>query len=68
MPYFCDYNIFEITEKDYINWQFELQDKSYNYNYLRNLHYTLVAFFDYCYKFLNLKENIARKVGNFSKK
>lgn len=65
LPYFKDYNINEITEHDYINYQYELLKKEYSYNYLRNTHYLIVAFLDYCMNFLDLKSNIARKVGNF---
>lgn len=66
LPYFKNFNIYNITAEDYINFQYNLQKKKYSYNYLRNTHYLMVAFLDYCINFLNLKENIARKVGNFN--
>lgn len=67
LPYFKDYNIYEITETNYINFQYSLQkNNNYKYNYLRNTHYLIVAFLDYCISFYNLKENVARKVGNFN--
>lgn len=66
LPYFKDYNIYEITEKNYIDFQYNLQKNNYSYNYLRNTHYLIVAFLDYCINFFNLEKNIARKVGNFN--
>ena len=66
LPYFKNFNIYNITAEDYIDFQYNLQKKKYSYNYLRNTHYLVVAFLDYCINFLNLKENVARKVGNFN--
>lgn len=68
VPYFKNYYVDEINEKIYIEFQRELLIKNYKYNYLRNIHYLIVAFFDYLIKFYDLKKNVARIVGNFENK
>ncbi len=66
IPYFGDYNIHEINESVYVEFQNKLLKEDKSYNYLRNIHYLTVAFLDYCIKFLDLKKNVARNVGNFN--
>lgn len=67
LPYFEDYNLNEINESIYIEFQHELLKKYSNYNYLRCIHYFIVAFLDYCINFLDLNKNVAKNVGNFNK-
>lgn len=67
LPVWEDKNIYDITELDYIKLQNDIESENYSYNYKRNLHYLLCGFFEFCVKFLNVKENIPRKVGNFKK-
>ena len=40
---------------------------NYSDNYNKNLHYLVSGFFEYCVLFLNMKVNVARKVGSFKK-
>ena len=67
LPYFKDYNIYEIKEIDYIKFQNYINNKNYSYNYKKNIHFVISGFLNYCIKFLGLKENIAKKVGCFKK-
>lgn len=67
LPYFKNYNIYELKEIDYMKFQKQLNEKNYSYNYKKNIHFTISGFLNYCTKFLGLKENIAKKVGCFKK-
>ena len=68
LPYWKDLNIFEIKEKDYLEWQNIIETYKYSNNYKTNIHYLMTKFFDYLIIYYNLKENIPRKVGNFKLK
>ncbi len=64
-PYWKDYNVYEIKEINYLNWQIEIEEKKYSNNYKTNLHYLMTAFFEYLIKYFDVKKNIPRIVGNF---
>lgn len=68
LPYFKDYNIYDIKDIDYVKWQDEIEKYNFCNNYKNGLHYLMVAFFEYCVIFLGLKNNIARRVGPFKLK
>lgn len=68
LPYFKDYDIYKIKEIDYLNWQHTILEHNYSDSYNKNLHYLVSGFFEYCVLFLDLKINIARKVGSFKKR
>ncbi|MBP3445546.1 MAG: hypothetical protein J6K23_06395 [Bacilli bacterium] len=38
LPYFKDYNLFSITKKDYLNWQYYIESFNFKYNYKSSLH------------------------------
>lgn len=63
LPFFGNMNIHEISKVDYINFQNQLIKKEYSKNYIKNTHYYIVAFLNYCIQFYNLEKNIAREVG-----
>ena len=65
LPFFKDYNIYEIKEIDYLNWQDYILSLELSNFFIKGLHYLMCSFFDYCINFLDLKINIARKVGQF---
>ena len=65
LPYFKDYNIEDITPIIYLKWQDEINEKRLSYRYKKSLHYSLVSFYSYLDLFLNYKNNIPKKVGNF---
>lgn len=67
LPYWKNYNIYDITESDYINWQNIILSKNYKYTYLKKIHYSMSAIFEYLIKFKNLEKNIAKEVGCFKK-
>ena len=68
IPYWKDYNIYEIKEIDYLNWQISIEKENYSNNYKTNLHYLMTGFFDYLIKYYEIKKNIPRLVGNFKLK
>lgn len=68
LPYFKDYNIYEITDLDFINWQSEISKYDYSNSYLKHIFYVFSGFLNYCVKYHNLPYNFATKVGNFKMK
>lgn len=58
----------KITVKECLIWQEYINSCNLSYNYKSSLYYCLCDFLDYCTKFYNLKENTARKIGNFKNK
>lgn len=65
LPYWSDYNIFDIKEFDYVKWQNEIEKNNFCNNYKNGLHYLMTSFFDYLIIFYDLKYNIPRRVGPF---
>ena len=68
LPFWKDYNIYDIKEIDYINWQDELVNLKFSNNYIKGFHYLMTSFFEYCIMFHNLQYNVAKKVGQFKLK
>lgn len=66
IPYFNNYNIEDINKTIYLNWQIEINKKGFKYKYKKTLHYTMVAIYNYAYKFYDINYNIPSKVGNFN--
>ena len=68
LPYFKDYKINEINNSVYIDWKETIILKNFSYKYNSSLHGCMVSILNYAINFYGLKQNIASKVGNFSKK
>ena len=68
LPFFKDYNIYDIKEIDYLNWQSYIISFNLSNDFVKGLHYLMCGFYDYCIIFLDLKINIPRKVGQFKLK
>lgn len=68
LPYFKDYNIYELKEIDYLNWQLFIENKGYSYKYNTDLHLCMTGILNYFIKYHGLKTNIASNVGNFKNK
>lgn len=68
LPYFKNYNIFDIKENDYIEFQLFIDSKDYSYNMKRNIHFILSGFLNYCIKYYGIKNNVCSIVGCFKKK
>lgn len=68
LPYFKNYDIFNITKKDILKWQNIILGFNYSNNYNKRLCYSFNAFLDYCCLYYDLPENILRSVGSFPKK
>jgi len=65
LPYWKDFNIYEITEMNYMLWQNEIEKLNYKNNHKKNLHYMMSGFFNYCITYHGLQKNVAKIVGNF---
>ena len=68
LPYFENYNIYEIKELDILNFQIYINEKNLSFNMKRNIHFMLSSFFNYCITFHDLKKNYCSIVGCFKKK
>lgn len=65
LPYFENKNIYEFNAQDFLNWQYIIESYNFKYNYKSSLFYTFSDLLNYCIIFYNLKENIAKRIGNF---
>ncbi len=65
LPYFGKMKIRNISAKIYINWQIEINKKKYSYNYKKNIHYCMCAFYEYLKIYYPIKNNVPKIVGNF---
>lgn len=68
LPYFQDYRVKSITASVYTKWQSIIEKKGFKYKYNTSLHGSMVTILNYAIKFYGLKENVASKIGNFSRK
>lgn len=68
IPHFSNFNIYNITEKDYIDWQNEIETRNYSNSYNNSLHYIMTNFFEFMIKYYGIKKNIPKLVGNFKQK
>ena len=66
LPYFENENIQNITQRNYLNWQIEIEKNNFSYDYKKSLHYTMVSIFNYANRFYDFNNNIPSKVGNFN--
>jgi len=68
LPFFKDYNIYDIKESDYLKWQNDIEFYNYSNNYKSNLHYLMTKYFDFLIKYYDVQKNVPRNVGNFKLK
>ena len=70
LPYFKKRKLSEITDRDVIDWQNEIQQhtkssgESYSPDYLKNVHTQLSCIFNHAIKYYGLQINPAAKAGN----
>lgn len=67
LPFFKDMYVSDITQFEIIDWMNNINEKKYSFNYCSALHTALVEILNYGVDFYNLKDNIAKKVGNFAR-
>ncbi len=65
LPYFKDYDIYKISENDYLLWQHEINKMQYSNNFKKNLHYLMSGFFEYLIRYYKIDSNIPKRVGQF---
>ena len=68
LPYFKDYDIFLLTEKDILRWKDTILTYNYSNSYNDRLYYCFSIFLDYCCLYYDLPTNVVRSVGNFKPK
>lgn len=68
LPYFSNYKIDKINNAAYIDWKEKILKKNFSYKYNSGLHGCMVSILNYAIEFYGLDNNIASRVGNFSKK
>ena len=67
LPFFKDMYIKNISHLDIVKWMNIINEKKYSYNYCSAIHTALVEVLNYGVEFYNLKDNMAKRVGNFAK-
>lgn len=65
LPFFKDYNIYEINDSDYLSWQKWIEEKKLSNNLKKGLHYLMCGFYNYLINYLEIKNHIPRRVGSF---
>ena len=60
LPYWKDFNIYDITANDFILWQQRILTNDYKYSYLKKIYYCFSGFLEYCINFHDLKYNVAK--------
>lgn len=65
LPYFNNKNLFKLTKKDYLEWQYYINTLDLRYNYKSSLHCTFSKFLNFCIIYYDLPYNVATIVGNF---
>ena len=68
LPYFKNYDIFRITEKDILLWKDSILSCDYSNSYNDRIYYVFSIFLDYCCLYYDLSENVLRNVGPFKPK
>lgn len=68
LPYFKDFKIEKITNRDYLEWKDYILDKGFSHKYNTSIHICMVNILNYAKKFYGLEKNIASEVGNFTNK
>ena len=67
-PYFCDFDITDITKKDILNWQNDILNSNYSNSYNARIYYVFNSFFTFCCSYLDVPENVVSAVGSFPNK
>lgn len=65
LPYFNNKNLFELTKKDYLEWQYYINTLDLRHNYKSSLHCAFSKFLNFCIIYYDLPCNVAQIVGNF---
>lgn len=68
LPYFKQFDIYEISKFDLIRWQDTILSFDFANSYNKRLYYVFNSFLDYCCNYLNLSSNFLRDIGPFPKK
>ncbi|MCI8671329.1 MAG: site-specific integrase [Bacilli bacterium] len=68
LPYFKDYDIFKLNEKDILKWKDDILSYDYSNSYNDRIYYVFSMFLDYCCIYYDLPQNVLRNVGPFKPK
>ncbi len=67
LPYFRDYDIFDITSRDILKWQDYIYSLNFKYSYTSKLFIYFKCFMNYCCNYLGLPDNPLDYVSNFKR-
>lgn len=65
LPVFGDWDVGEITSRDVLDWQRNINERGYKYRYKSKIFCGFTALLNFGMKFYGLTENVASKAGNF---
>lgn len=68
LRFYKNEDIYDFSKIDFINWQNKILERNYKNSYNKKLYYVFTSFLDFCCIYYNLKNNVAREVGNFKRK
>ena len=68
IPYFKSTNLYDLTIRDFENWENTIFNLKFSNNYNEILYFGFLAFLDYCVDFLNFPENYLKSIGCFQKR
>lgn len=68
LPYFKDFNIYDIKKSDILKWKDTILSYDYSNSYNDRIYYVFCLFYDYCCLYLDLSDNLIREVGCFKSK
>lgn len=68
LPYFKDFDIFNISKIDILKWKDTILSFNYSNSYNKRLYFVFNTFLDFCVLYYDLPCNILRTIGSFKKK
>uniref|UniRef100_A0AAU8AYM1 Recombinase n=1 Tax=Dulem virus 71 TaxID=3145782 RepID=A0AAU8AYM1_9VIRU len=68
LPYFKNYNIYEITKNDILRWKDIILGFNYSNSFNANIYYAFNNFLEYCVLYHNLEHNYLKELGGFKSK
>ena len=68
LPYFKDYNIYDITKKDILMWKDYILSFNYSNSFNANIYYAFNNFLEYCCLYYDLPNNYLKELGGFKPK
>ena len=61
LPYFAEYKVRKLNQKDFLKWQVEIKKKGFSYKYNSSLHTAMVSILKYAVNHYNLEKILQAK-------